>query len=79
MNPNACDMCVFAKCCDAYGACNSDDDCSTGLGHLAECVAADPSMSTQCYDDFASTNAFAVALRMCVNTSCMAPCMTVTP
>jgi hypothetical protein len=80
MNPNGCNVCVFAKCCDAYDACNNhNDDCATGMGHLAECVATDPSMVTQCYDDFATTNDAASALRTCVKMNCDTPCMTETP
>jgi hypothetical protein len=79
LNPNACDTCVFTKCCDAYNTCALNDDCLNGMGQLAECVANDPSMSTQCYDDFATNYSMGVALRTCVQTNCNAPCMTVTP
>jgi hypothetical protein len=79
MNPNACDACVFTKCCNAYADCIANDDCLNGIGNLAECVANDPGMVTQCYDDFATTNAMAGALKTCVKTNCDAPCTTVTP
>ena len=81
MNPNGCDTCVFAKCCSAYDTCsNKDDDCGTAIGHLAECVAAaDPGMTAACYDDFATTNDAAGALRTCIKTNCDAPCTTETP
>jgi len=79
MNQNACDTCVFAKCCPAYDACNKDDDCMLGMGNLAECVANDAAMVGQCYDDFATTNDMASSLRMCVKMSCDAACTTVTP
>jgi hypothetical protein len=75
----ACNMCVFGKCCDSYGPCAKDDDCFFALGGLAECVANDPASVTQCYDDFAATNAAASALRMCVKTNCDTPCKTMTP
>ncbi len=78
-DPNACDTCVFGKCCDAYAACVMNDDCLNAVGNLAECVATDPTMVTQCYDDFATTNAMASSLRMCVKTSCDMPCTTMTP
>jgi hypothetical protein len=78
-DPNACDTCVFGKCCDAYAACVMNDDCLNAVGNLAECVANDPSMVTQCYDDFSTTNDMASGLRMCVKTNCDMPCTTVTP
>jgi hypothetical protein len=79
MNQNMCDTCVFAKCCDAYGACNDDPDCMNAIGNLAECVATDSTMVTQCYDDFATTNDMSSALRMCVKTNCDVPCTKATP
>jgi hypothetical protein len=79
LNPNMCDTCVFAKCCEAYAACELDDDCQNAVGNLAECVANDPSMASQCYDDFASTNDKASTLRACVKSSCDALCTSMTP
>lgn len=79
LNQNMCDTCVFAKCCDAYAACSMDDDCLNAIGNLAECVHNDPTMATQCYDDFGTTNAVATALGACVKMSCDADCKTVTP
>src|SRR5262249_24378718 len=78
-SPNGCDKCVFMKCCDAYAACALDDECLTGIGQLAECVATDPSMSAQCYNDFATNYMLGAPLRMCVKTNCDAPCTTETP